>query len=345
MTTVHPLRVSLSAVQAFRRCQQQYYYRYVERLSRKDKAPAPELGIILHDYLATYYRWISANVPAIESHQTGLLKISADYVPEIKRQANFLRQVGSTEAALELLSLPSIANRIAERYYKARGIFDAERFDILFVEHNLSLQINSRITSNGTIDLVTRDRDKGIVHLWEHKSTGNVPDTTYRLRDLQTVLYAEKLAQVEGVEIDAVLWNYIRTKEPTIPEQLKSGGLTKRADLDSTWEVYAHELTRLGLSPNDYQEQRQRLEGRELSVFFPRFEQPLVSDSDILLRDYEDSAKDIRRYMRVWEDGSRAPVRSLDLNCTWCEYKDLCTAAILSGDESDVINLKFVRRK
>ena len=334
------LTVSLSAVQAFRRCQQQYFYRYVERLRRKDKAPAPELGIILHDYLACYYKWLQADMPAIEAHQTGLLKISLDYLPEIKRFARIAHQAGQPELAAELLEIPKVASRIAERYYLARGQFDAEQYDFLYVEHELRLTVAKGIVSNGRLDLVTRDKDKGLVYLWEHKSTGNVPDTTYRLRDLQTLLYAEKLAG--DVEIDAVLWNYMRTKEPTVPEELKAGRLTNRANLDSTWEVYAAEISRLGLDVTEYENQRERLVGRELTVFFPRYEQVIVAQADVLLRDYINSAKEIRRYRRAWEERRVEPVRNVSLECNWCEYSQLCTAAILGGDDSDVRQMRYI---
>ena len=334
------LTVSLSAVQAFRKCQQQYFYRYVERLKRKDKAPAPELGIILHDYLACYYKWLQADVPAIEAHQTGLLKISADYMPEIKRFARVAERVGQHDLAAELLEIPGKASRIAERYYLARGQFDAERYEILYVEQELRWQIRKSLRSDGRLDLVTRDNETGRVLLWDHKSTGNVPDDDYRMRDLQTLLYAEKLAP--ELEVDCVLWNYIRTKEPTVPEQLKAGGLSRRADLDSTWEVYCAELTRLGLNPNEYEEQCLRLAGRELSVFFPRIEQVIVAQADVLLRDYINTAREIRRYRKAWADGLVEPVRNLSMDCSWCEFATLCNAVILGGDESDIREMRFV---
>ena len=340
---MEPLTVSLSAVQAFRRCQTQYHYRYVERLKRKDKAPAPELGIILHDYLACYYKWLQADVPAIEAHQTGLLKISADYMPEIKRFARVAERVGQHDLAAELLEIPGKASRIAERYYLARGQFDAERYEIIYVEQELRWQIRKSLRSDGRLDLVTQDRETGRVHLWDHKSTANVPDEGYRMRDLQTLLYAEKLARESpaDIEIDCVLWNYIRTKEPTVPEQLKAGGLTRRADLDSTLEVYSAEVTRLGLNPMDYDEQWQRLAGRELSVFFPRIEQVIVAQADVLLRDYINTAREIRRYRKAWADGIVEPVRNLSMDCTWCEFATLCNAVILGGDESDIREMRF----
>lgn len=238
--------------------------------------------------------------------------------------------------------MPAVAGRITRRYYKIRGEVDAERFDILFVEEPLTIPLSRHIQSNGRLDLVTQDRERGIVLIWEHKSTQNVPSTAYRLRDLQTALYARKLEEM-GLcpPIDCVMWNYILTKEPTEPERLKSGELTQRANLDSDWETYSEAIKHYRLDPSDYEIVRMRLRGRELSHYFPRFEQPIVSETDVLFRDYYRTARDIRRSRKAWEEGTREPVRNLSLRCDWCEMAPLCNAALLAGDDQDIRELRY----
>lgn len=320
------------------------------RLKPLAASPAPELGLILHDYLSTYYQWIAASSssapPGVgvsdDAHNAALMKITADYVPEIKTLARRAEEVGAYETAEILSELPNVANRIAQRYYLNLGKFDAERYDVLYVEESLSMDLTPRIRSNGKVDLVTQDRETGLVVLWEHKSTTSVPDMSYRMRDLQTILYAEKLAHLYDIRVDQINWNYMRTKEPTIPKLLKSGQLSQAADIDSTWEAYAAEVANQKLDLTDYDKMRELLEGRELSVFFPRFTQALVGDPNVLLRDYIVTAKDIRRHKRAWAEGTLEPTRNLQRDCSWfCEFKSLCNAVVMGGDDDELIDLSF----
>lgn len=337
------LAVSLSAVSAYRTCQQLYYYRHVERIRRRDKAAAPELGIILHDYLALYYQGLQVKHNAQVAHGEARQAIIAKYRPETTRMASLVRQAGDDEGAKRLYDIPDKAARIADRYFAARGIQDADEQEILLVEEYLTLPMfRGRAVSNGRLDMITRSRSDGMTYLWEHKSTTDIPDSGYRMRDLQTPLYRRKIERLKiAPAIDSVMWNYLKTKEPTPPRHLKNGTLTKDKHLDSTWEVYSAEIKRLKLDPTDYLDVRRRLEGRETSIFFPRFNQPILSDTDVLYRDFLQSVKDIAKSRRDWAEGVSEPVRNLGLSCNWCEMAMLCNAAILTGDDSDVKHMRY----
>lgn len=331
------LNVSLSAVQSFRTCEQQYAYRYVERLRRRDKARPLEFGSMLHTYLEIYYGHLLEGEKPQDAHEFSKVSTSSMYTPEIKRMAKGLFLLRHDAEAQALLDLLPAAGRIADRYFLTRGQFDAEEYEILFVEEPIEVPMGYSIVTRGKVDMVTRHRDHGRINLWEHKSTSNEPSSEYRLRDLQTTLYASNIKTLELLEddIDAIMWNYIRTQEPTIPEQLKNGTLTRRANLDSTWEVYAVQLAKYKLSATDYEEQRQRLEGREESVYFRRHEHVLLASAKTLLRDYLRTARDIKLKRKLWASKKRVPVRNLSLSCDWCEYKDLCNAALFAGSDKD----------
>lgn len=332
------LNVSLSAIQNYRQCQQKYYYGSVERLRRKDKAIPLLLGTLIHDYLEQYYQAIKRSAKRPRSkHVSAQMFVSTKHGPSLKRMAARARTAGANDLAHEYSGMLSLAGHITDRYFETRGESDAEEYEILLVEEWLNLPLLKGVMSNGKLDMVTRHRRTKRVHLWEHKTSSNIPSNDYRLRDLQTTLYNHKLTELGLIKqpIDAVLWNYFYTKEPTVPEVLKSGGLTTRANLDSTWEVFAGEINRLRLDANDYQEQRQRLEGREETHYFPRYEQILLADPDILLGDYLQTVREIRRSRRAWQEGTRKPVRNLSLGCDWCEFARLCNAALLSGSDID----------
>jgi hypothetical protein len=338
MKTDETFYISLSAVQSFRTCQQQYAYRYVERLSRRDRISYLEFGSIIHTYLEIYYQHLKDGETAQDAHEFSKVSTSSLYGPNLKRTAHNYFNLGDIAHAKEFSGMMAKAGRIADRYFLTRGESDAEEYEILYVEEPLEVELRRGYVSRGKVDMITRHNDNGRIHLWEHKSSGrDVPSTAYRLRDLQTLLYADKIRELGLLDedIDEVMWNYIYTKEPTVPEQLKSGGLTTRTNLDSTWEVYAAELKRLKLNAADYAAQRERLQGREASHYFQRHPQVMLADAEILIGDYLRSARDIKRLSPLWQARKRRPVRTLSISCDFCEYAQLCNAKILSGSDKD----------
>lgn len=337
-------QVSLSAFQVWQQCETRYYYQYVRKLRIRDKFVAPTLGRVLHEYLEHYHNNLAAGYSAEDSHLSAQLKTSANVEPEIRQYAQTAYLGGAEELAKELLEIPHLAGRITDRYFKVRGRSDAERYKFLLVERWLNLPIYDGIRSTGVADLVTQDQETGRLNLWEHKSTQNVPSDSVRLRDLQTMLYSVKLRWQEGLTIDSVIWNYIRTKEPSVPEVLKSGQLTKRNNLDSTWETYLATAEENGLYlGEDYSEVRDRLLDRELTVFFPRYEQVIVVSENVLMDDYIIEARRMKRAREAWANGS-TPVRSISRSCDYCEYNKVCMAVLTGGDEEDVIRMRFDER-
>jgi len=265
------------------------------------------------------------------------------YQPEINSYVNTLHLTGNDELAKQMQDLPALAGRLTNRYFEVRGRTDAERYEVLLVEEWLKLQVYRDILSTGVADLLTRDRETGRLSLWEHKSTQNVPENAVRLRDFQTMLYATKLKWLKDYQVDSITWNYIRTKEPSIPDVLKSGELTKRKDLDTTWEQYVATARVNNIDPfvAIYYEVKERLEGREETVFFPRYEVEIVVSEAALMNDYIEEAKRIKQARADWQKGVSKPIKTIMRDCDYCEYFKICQAALTGGDEEDVIRMKF----
>lgn len=333
--------VSLSAVQTFQRCETRYHYQYVRGLRQRVKDLAPQRGIVLHDYLENYYTLIAQLPDGDTAHITALLGTLEKYGPRLAAAAQAAFMMGDEVQAAEYNELPAVVERIANRYYLARGQADAQRYVPLLVEERVSVKLSPDIVSAAVVDMVLRDKQTGRVGLVEHKSTANVPQTSVRLRDFQTILYADILRAERGINIDYVLWNYLSTKEPTVPEQLKTGGLTHAKNIDTTWEIYAHALAANGLPEDQYQDMRERLEGRELTRFFPRYEQVIVADSKLLIRDYITQATRIAELVDDWHAGVKAPIRHLSRDCDYCPFYKLCEATLMGGDAEDLVHRYF----
>lgn len=338
-----PLKVSVSAIRAFQQCEQLYDFRYIKFLRKRARPVAPELGIVLHDYLNHYYSALRDGSTALKAHAYSLDFIAKGYTPRMRAFAEAAREKGDTDLARDILAVPGRAERIAGRYFAARGLADANRYIVLASEIRISTKIAPGIINNGYVDLITEDRVTGRIHIWEHKSTSDAPPTSIRLRDLQTFVYAS----IVDEPIDAINWNYLRTKEPAVPDLVYKGtkreGLTRRSDLDSTWEVYLDAIKAHGLNVEDYEDMRPRLSGRELSDFFPRYEQVIVVDD--LFTDFIQTAFDIRAKRKAWASEKSVPVKSLGFACRWCDYADLCMTSLTGGDVEDVIELRYTSER
>lgn len=335
--------VSMSAFQTWQKCEQQYDYSYRRGLRPLERDPAPERGVVLHEYLETYYRQLSDGVDAMSAHAAGLERI-ATHGPEFELAAKVML-VGNRPGDVEIYTnMLAQCEYLADRYFTMRGRDDAERYTPLMIEKRVSIQLVAGIQSTGIIDLVLRDNVTGRVSLAEHKTTAAVPSPSVRLRDFQTVLYAEKLKQTMGLAIDSVLWNYLRTKPPEQPAMLKNGKLSRAATMDTTWPMYLAEVHRHGLDPNDFTDVRERLEPRELAVYFPRYEHVIVADSTLLLEDYAVESTRMRRAVWEWDNNRSRPIRTVTRGCDWCSFYRLCEAEIMGGDTDDLIKRHYSTR-
>lgn len=334
------LTVSQSAINRYRRCEQQYYYNDILKIRRRERRFELEFGTYFHTYVEAFYRALKEQATASEAHKRALTFMHlADKT--IKSYVGTALAAGSEDVAKNLSEIPDKAERIAQRYYTIRGENDADEYEILFVEERLEVPVDDEITSVGKVDLVTRHRKDKIISLWDHKTSAYPPDLTRGLRDLQTLLYAQKIKLLHNLHVDEIVWNCIRTKEPTVPEILKSGKVTKRADLDTTWATYEAVLQIAGINLEEYAEIRSRLEDRETTVFFVRQSHPIIAQPDILLRDYVATAKEIEEKKIAWNSQNNPPIRSVDYTCSRCDYEKLCIATITGGDEEDVIRLAY----
>jgi len=191
----------------------------------------------------------------------------------------------------------------------------------------------------------------------ETKTHKRLPDDDVRLMNLQTVLYTwvvPQLEEFEGQETKGVLWNYIRTKPPAIPELLKSGSLSQRRNIDSDYDTYLAEIRKHGLNPDDYVSVLSVLEGKQDQFFrrihFPRPPQDLTR---AVLRDLIITAEEIVDYLGIgWSeydlDTRLRPrlYRNLSsFQCKGCAYRPLCEAELFDMDIDFVKKSLFQLRK
>lgn len=115
-----------------------------------------------------------------------------------------------------------------------------DRFKVLAVEMSFEVPIPgiSDAVYAGKLDGLIED-ENGRIWVLEHKTADKLPDKTeYLLMDEQCGSYLWALEQ-QGIHAEGVLYNILRKKLPTKMKELKTGGLSQRADADTTYE-YAY---------------------------------------------------------------------------------------------------------
>ncbi len=140
-------------------------------------------------------------------------------------------------------------------------------------------------------------------------------DTDLRIRAACWAVNRYLPGGVKGVIVDV-----LRAKLPAEPEILKNGSVSKRANIDTTLEVFTEILNRTGSDPADYAEILERLAGED-DGFFRRWEREYTSEESAAIG-YELYlvARDLRR-------SGREPVFGNPAACTTyglCPYLDLC---------------------
>lgn len=302
------ITINQSRIKLWRRCQQAYYYREVEKLERKRKSLALEKGSLMHLLAETFFN--KGDWRAI------LEKYREKFDELMDEEKDFYGD------------LPTEAGRLFEGYLKKwypKGIKEK----ILAVELNFAetpIEMAPGVFLKGTIDRILKITEgplKGKIALGEMKNLKKIPSEEERFYDVQTCLYTPAARKL-GFKIDLVMWDYVRTKPPAIPEVLKKGGITRRQNLDTDYDTYYRVIVENGHSPKDYSVELERVKS---NIFYDRKFIP-ISDRliEMVIRDFVRTAKEIDK-LKMY------PTRSLNkMNCRGCEYSSLCRAELMGLD-------------
>jgi hypothetical protein len=255
------MHISFSSVNDWRNCEQRYAYRYIEGLRPKTEPVAPYLGRILHRYIERLWQFNPKTIKRFkDAHAYAKFGARRDFGKELKTMVQVAHTAGADELAADYEALLPKAMRIADRYWLARGQADLETYEPIAVEKYIIIELAPGLELPVVVDLVTVEPKTGEYRIWEHKTTGgNIPPQTRRLKDLQTLIGATLVEQEMDVPINGVVWNYLRTKEPTIPKRKQDGTMTMRADLDTTWETYVIEAAKAKEDIVYYEDVRERV--------------------------------------------------------------------------------------
>lgn len=315
--------VTHSMLKSFRRCPRQFYYKYVERLKPKvDKSRPLKMGTWMHSLLEEYYSGRDWKV----KHQ------------ELCQQYSNLFD----EEKEALGDLPNDCKRLMLSYLWHYGANKEDKFhgwDVEQVEFTIETPLmvidGKEVIYRGRVDLAVRDR----YGLWlvDHKNMKSFPDFTFRLLDGQSALYLWAYAQ-EGIDVQGFIWNYLRTKSPSVPAVLKDGKRLSKAKCDTDYPTLVRAIRDAELDPEPYRDWLRTLKNDrweqdkiQTSTFFHR--SVLEKDEGMLDRVAAEAAHTYAR-MRAYDWSDMDSVeRSPDRSCTYmCSFTELCSAELFNGD-------------
>lgn len=311
------MRVSNSKLKTYRRCPNQYRYKYKLKLRKKARAIPLEKGTWCHSLLQAHYE--GKDWKKRHKKLTKAFNKLPDWVRE------------------DLGNMPDECLRIMKGYLrqypndlKRYRVIDAEMDEIITLPNGLQLQI--------IIDLILEDTVDGGLWGWDHKFRGKLGDPDDMMLDPQLTLYYWGLERMGYKDMRGMLYNEVRTKVPTVPKELKTGGLSKAKSIDTDVYTYSKEIRRLRLDQEEYADILHHIATNEEMRFFRRT--PIPKDPPVVktvLLEAVQTAQEIQEAERK----NRYP-RSFEGSCRWgCDFKDLCIAELHGADISSLIRADF----
>lgn len=308
------MRVSWSRIKSWRRCKNQHFYRYEMRIVPKRPAVPLFRGRILGDAL-------DARAEGRDFEEV-LAKYEAEYKKLFIEEREFYGDlIGDCRAILQ---------RYCKTYKHEKLKYLPDPKTGKPYELKVEFELFDDVLFIGYIDKMAKDK-QGRLWVMDHKSHKQIPDEGDRFLDLQLVTYVWAAPLAGLPKPDGVLWDYIRTKPPSVPPLLKNGELSKAAKIDTDYETYMAAIKDNGLKVSDYKDMLKSLEGAE-AKFFKRV--PLPHPNKELVKNMVSDLTTTAHEIKHLGDVDR--VRSMDRMCKSCSYFTICMAE-LRGLDSEFI--------
>lgn len=300
--------INQSMVKTMNRCPRQVMYKHVDGLLPRVLSKPLTRGQWFHSLLEYHYQGKDWKI----AHNAWKRKFNALFDEEKEK----------------LGDLPREMFRLMLSYlwhYKNEG-----EWEVLEVEKTIEVRLPSGRLFKGRVDMLIRDANG----LWlvDHKTHKTLPQLYQRQLDMQSPLYIWACWQ-NGINVDGFMWNYIKTKAPSVPRVLKNGkGFYKNLG-ETDYYTFAVALRKAGFDPDEYRDKLNFLKSQ-------RYEEGKIQTSPFFQRHVlersEESVEQAVREMLVAEEkieeydfDPRWTQRVNDRSCQFmCSYTDLCIAEL-----------------
>lgn len=324
----NPFEVSQSVLRTWRRCQAKYDYQYRQLLKRKRPRLPLIRGTMIGQCLdAMVIHRVSPGTKAVTWQA-----VLTTYETQYKRLFEEEKEMYG-----DLIGDVRFIMQRYERIYANDGLEYQLGKDGLPYEIHLELELVPGITYVGHIDKMPMDK-YGRIWDMDHKSHKKLPTPEDRFMDLQQVFYTWAAPLSGYPKLIGVIWDYLRTKRPAIPEKLVKGGLSKRKNIDTDYETYMEAVVANRLSPQDYADILGPLKARGHMDFYQRIQLP--SPNPEMVKSVVDDAK--ATAIEIQKLGGSARARSMDRLCKSCEFFEICQAEFRGLDADFIRKSEYV---
>lgn len=310
-------RISQSRIKTMRRCPKKHDYKHNQRLESKKPAATLFRGTILHEM-------IEAN-----TKRKSPFAVTRNYAKEYR---NLFREEREMYGETFIQDI----DRIFEGYQRSTAD-DKLRYE--YIEEQGVVELPNGIEFSFKVDKIATDGTRR--WLMDHKSCRSIPDENTRFSDLQLVLYYWAWNELHPDEkVDGVIWDYLKTKPPTVPEPLKRGGLSIAQNMDTDYHTYvmAAATHKVNLNDPHYKEYVANLKKRGSMDFFQRISLP-APPKPLVKSIVEDAAETAALIER---QGEKMTTRHMTKDCSWdCDFYKLCHAEIRGLDADFVRKTEF----
>lgn len=309
------INISQSKIKSWRQCKRQYHYKFVELL-RKKKIKRPfTFGRIAHEMIEAY----AEGDDPFEVIDNLELEKGAYFRREIEMYGNILEDMRD----------------IMKEY------FDYWDDQLVYIrknkrssEHEFRIELMTGLWFTGRID--GYGKAKRMRWVVEHKTFSRMPNDDERWRSVQAAVYFKAIQIMGWPEADGVMWDYIGSKPPMVPELLKNGKMSQKklVTLPTTLKRFIKENN---LNKGDYKAYLEAAEERR-SDYFIRWFNPVKRDVvDIVWDDFLETA------IEIAEQHGEKKARNIGRHCSWCDYEGPCRAEMTGSDADFLISREYVR--
>jgi len=242
----------------------------------------------------------------------------------------------------KLGDLPRECDRLMRSYLWHYGASDP--WHVLEVELVLETDLPDGRIYRGRIDLLV-ETPFGL-YIVDHKTHKTLPDMNDRLLDAASALYLWAALR-NKIPVQGFIWNYVKTKAPTVPKLAYAGTRRERLStrtIDTDYPTMYRALKKYGMPLADHAERLAWLKSQRYQHGEPQsssfFRRDTLHKSPEVLRQIAREALHTSKRMHEypWDRVGhieRVPERS----CKYmCSYMDLCTVELFSGTASPAAN-------
>lgn len=323
--------VSHSQIRSWRSCQQQHEYRYGQLLIPKRETRPLYFGNWFHACLEAHYKG--------EGWRTAHQKYCATYdrMPEEEQQV-YDRNKSRAKPPWEPLPLQIERAMRSYLWYRHTNPLTMFHWKVIAVELPFELTITlddgRKVILKGRIDLVVQDQN-GKYWVVDHKTTTTIPDeTAFHAMDPQLIIYPEAASALLGIEIEGVIYNYIKSKAPTIPKMNKDGKTISKQDFAADYVTLYRFLKDNNLDPAEYSDILLPLQRQ--SPFLARYRLPRTAPvTERVLQEARWTTREILDHTTV--------TRNVTRQCDNCSYQQLCRADLFGLDTSYIRAEFFIK--